>query len=472
MSKYTRLGKNTLLVFVGTAGAKFIGLLMLPFYTRWLSVADYGTTDMINIYVILLLSFTTACFAEAIFIFPKGESIANKKSYFSSGLFYAFILLFATGLIFKVAKIVFEYRDISNSFSENIWLIYSLLIAHFLQQYVQQFARSIDKMKVYSMTGVILTGSTALFSFLIIPKYGVLGYVSSLILANLLAAIYSFLFSGSFRFISYNSISKTHCAEMLKFSIPLIPNATMWWLIGSLNRPLMEGYLGLYAVGIFGVANKFPGILNILFGIFSASWQISVLEEFHKKDYSEFYNKIFRLSVFGLVIIFIIITLTSKWLVSVFASSAFHEAWRYIPILTLGVCFSNISKYIVANFSAARKSKYYLYSSIFGAVASILSSIVLIPIWGLMGASISVLFSFIIMTISTIKYSWKYVKIENKLDYFLIVLICFGVLLVSQLIKLSVLYYLLIFVFLLLLLFINYKSIVTFLIITVRKIKK
>lgn len=51
MGKYSRLGKNILLVFIGNVGSKLIGLLMLPFYTRWLSVEDYGVTDVISVYV-------------------------------------------------------------------------------------------------------------------------------------------------------------------------------------------------------------------------------------------------------------------------------------------------------------------------------------------------------------------------------------------------------------------------------------
>lgn len=52
MARYSRLGKNTVLVFIGNAGSKLVGLLMLPFYTRCLSVEDYGTTDIINVYVL------------------------------------------------------------------------------------------------------------------------------------------------------------------------------------------------------------------------------------------------------------------------------------------------------------------------------------------------------------------------------------------------------------------------------------
>ena len=55
MGKYSRLGKNILLVFIGNVGSKLIGLLMLPFYTRWLSVEDYGVTDVISVYVSFFL---------------------------------------------------------------------------------------------------------------------------------------------------------------------------------------------------------------------------------------------------------------------------------------------------------------------------------------------------------------------------------------------------------------------------------
>ncbi|MDR0603309.1 MAG: polysaccharide biosynthesis C-terminal domain-containing protein [Bacteroidales bacterium] len=422
MSKYSRLGKNTLLVFAGNAGAKLIGLLMLPFYTRWLPVEDYGTTDIVNVYATLLLSIVTACIADAVFIFPKGQPVEKQKSYFSSGLLFSFISLLTTALIFETINIVCQYKRVSNSFIDNIWLIYGLLTTSFLQQYIQQFTRSIDKMKVYSITGIILAAGTALFSFFIIPKWGIYGYVTVLILANILAAVYSFLFSGSFKYFMIASIRKTVCMEMLKYSIPLIPNVIMWWLVNTLNRPLMEGYLGMHAIGIFAVANKFSGMLVVIFSIFTVSWQISVLEEFEKKDYSIFFNKILRLLVVGLMFCFFIISIGSKFIVSVFTTDDFYEAWKYIPILALGAVFSSIAAFAGSNFSATRESKYYFYSSVWGAIAAILFNFILIPIAGTMGAAVSILLSFALMAILRIKYGWKYVKIQNLKIYLLTLL--------------------------------------------------
>jgi O-antigen/teichoic acid export membrane protein len=423
MSKYSRLGKNTILVFIGNAGSKLIGLLMLPFYTRWLSVENYGTTDIINVYVSLLLGLTTACIAEAIFIFPKGQLIENQKRYFSSGLFFSFIALLTTALMFEIINIACKYREISNSFADNLWLIYGLLVTTFLQQYMQQFTRSIDKMKVFSITGIILALSTALFSFFIVPKWGIYGYVIALISANLLAAVYSFLFSGSFKYFATATIKKTVCMEMLKYSIPLIPNVIMWWLVNTLNRPLMEGYLGMHAVGIFAVANKFPGILSMLFGVFTVSWQISVLEEFGKPGYSVFFNRIFRATVFVLMCLFFIVTVSSKLIVTIFASADFYEAWKYIPVLLIGVVFLSIAGFAGSNFSATRESKYFFYSSVWGAASAILFNLIFIPKFGTMGAAISIPASFAIMAVARIKYGWKYVKIQNIMRYILMLVI-------------------------------------------------
>ncbi|ADY34685.1 polysaccharide biosynthesis protein [Phocaeicola salanitronis DSM 18170] len=417
MGKYRRLGKNTLLVFIGNAGAKLISLLMLPFYTRWLSVEDYGSTDIITVYVTFLTGFVSCNIAESIFIFPKGADRDRQEIYFSSASFFLFLMLGLTALIFGVASVVFKRCDIHNSFSDNLWLIYGMLAGMIVQQFAQQFTRSIDKIQVYSITGIVLTGFTALFAFMLIPKWGVDGYVWSMIGAYLLSALYSITFSRGYTYWSCHRFSINACKEMLKYSIPLIPNGIMWWLVSALNRPLMEAHLGMYAIGIFAVANKFPGILSMLFTVFVTSWQISVLEEFGKKGYEVFFNRVFRSVVTGLLIVSLLITLCSKLLVSLFTSDDFFEAWQYIPLLVLGTVFSCVSSMAGSNFSATRTSKYFFYSSVWGAVAAVLFNFILIPSLAIWGVALSVMLSFVVMALSRIWYGWKYVQITNVWKY-------------------------------------------------------
>lgn len=267
MNKYKRLGKNTLLVFIGNAGSKLIGLVMLPFYTSWLSVEDYGVTDIINVYVSFLVSIVSCCIAESIFIFPKGQKVEKQKQYFSSGIVFVLQAFFVSFLLFGTVDFVSSIYGFSNSFTDYLWLIYGLMAATLLQQFFQQFTRSIDKMIVYGMAGIVLTLLTAICSFILIPLKGVVGYVLSLILANLFTGVYSFFFSGSYKYCSPGSVNNEYCREMLQYSVPLIPNGVMWWLVNALNRPIMETYVGLHGIGLFAVANKFPGIIAMIFTI-------------------------------------------------------------------------------------------------------------------------------------------------------------------------------------------------------------
>ena len=139
MNKYKRLGKNTLLVFIGNAGSKLIGLVMLPFYTSWLSVEDYGVTDIINVYVSFLVSIVSCCIAESIFIFPKGQKVEKQKQYFSSGIVFVLQAFFVSFLLFGTVDFVSSIYGFSNSFTDYLWLIYGLMAATLLQQFFQQF---------------------------------------------------------------------------------------------------------------------------------------------------------------------------------------------------------------------------------------------------------------------------------------------------------------------------------------------
>lgn len=422
MNKYKLLAKNTLLVFGGGIGAKLITLFMMPLYTRWLSVDGYGEIDLITVYVTLLLSIVSCCIPEALFIFPSGESLNKQKQYFSSGVTFNFCTIILITIIFGGIVFLAEEYNWTGIFINNIWLIYIMLVSNIFQQQVQQFCRSTRHMVVYSLTGVIYTLSVFCLSFYFVTKFGVIGYIICISIANFVSGLYCLVFSHTYEYYRFSSIKLGVIREMLKYSVPLIPNSVMWWLVNAINRPIMEDKLGLYDIGIYAVANRFPGIISMIFAMFTASWQISAIEEFNDNNYSNFYNKIFRIIFTTLLVIFLIIVVSSKLLVGIFANNDFYEAWKYIPILTFGTFISCLSAFIGVNFSAARKSKYFLLSSIYGAITSIALNMFLIPLLNMWGACLAVVMSFLVITVSRIIFSERYVKIDNI--YYYIISLC------------------------------------------------
>ena len=408
--RYRRLGKNTVIVFIGNAGSKLISFLMLPFYTSVLSKAEYGTSDLIDTYSLILFSFFTCCVADSIFIFPKDKSNKEKTQYFTSGLLFVFVSFIIVCIIAVILK-----RYIKEEFLNTyLWWIIGMTYSHFLFNYMQQFTRSIDKMMIYSLSGIVHVGAIALFSFALLPIYKLTGYLVALVGSFLVSALYAFVASKSFVYFNLRGFNRESLCEMLRYGIPLIPNSVMWWLVNGLNRPVMVSALGVEAIGLYAVANKIPGVLSLLFAVFGNAWKITMLEEFGKPDFNVFFNKTMRFLFFVTMIGAIMLILSTKLIVDLFVSNNFYEAWIYVPVLTIGAIMHHLSSLVGGVFAAEKKSKYFFYSSIWGAITSVIFTFILVRLFGLMGVCISVVLSFLCIFIARLKYAWRFI---NKFDF-------------------------------------------------------
>lgn len=421
MGKYSQLGKNTLFVFIGNVGGKALAILMLPLYTRWLSVSDFGVVDLITTYSTLLMGIVSLSISEAVFIFPKNQKKEVQSCFFTSALFFSILSITISLTIFFLIGSCFW--DLNNTIYKRKWLIIILVFAMFMQSCTQQYTRSINKIKVYSFSGIVLSVSIILFSFLLIPSYGVNGYIIAWGGAYMVTALFSVFFSGAFLDISIYNVKWENYKEMLKYTVPLIPNGIMFWLMNSLNRPLLEDYCGLEAVGIFALANKIPLIFSSVFNIFLISWQISVLDEYGQEGYMAFFNRMLRLIEIGLGAFLLFISLFNQVIICILSTQNYESAWHYVSLLTYSAYVFSISAFISANFLATKESKYFLYSSLIGASFSILGNYLLIPLFKIYGACISIIIASVSMLICRYSFLKKSVEVKDIAHHLLMLVI-------------------------------------------------
>lgn len=396
-------------------GGKVIAFLMLPFYTRWLSVADYGTTDLILGYSTLLYDVITFCICQAIFIYPKKGNAIEKQGYFTSGILLSILSIITFLPIIKAFGYwILPQNNIFNTHFTHIYIMASTL---FFMNFCQNFIRSIDKMKVYCLMGIIYTTGVGLLSFILIPLYGVKGYVSAMAGAACIVSIYAIIVGKLYYYFNFKNIKWEYNKKMLGYSVPLLGNIVISFFSTFLNRPIMEEYCGLETVGTFAVVNKFPSIISTLIPIFCTAWQVSVLEEYGKEKYNEFYNKTLRTLSLVLFLTSIILIPFYDIILTICTSNAYDGTWIFVPLLTLSTIFTFWGFYTGTLFSAVQKSKYYLYSSIWTAVASLTFNFILIPYYGLWGTIIATLLSQVAFAIFRYMYSHKFSQIDclNKL---------------------------------------------------------
>jgi len=206
----------------------------------------------------------------------------------------------------------------------------------------------------------------------------------------------------------------------------------------------MEATLGMAAIGLFSLANKFPTLINTVYNNFSNSWQISVLQEYGKDGYENFYNRICIIVFIGMCLCVSLVAIIITPVIHLFFNENYYSAIDYIPWLCLSCPFMALASIVGANFSAIKKSKYFFYSSVWSAATALLLNVLLIPVMGLWGACIANVISFAIGAFSRIYYSRNIARLKCPDLYVLPISMTFLILLL-QLLKAPIIVLVLIF---------------------------
>lgn len=418
MSRNKELIKNTFYVFIGNLGAKVINFVLLPLYTIWLSPADYGVVDLVTSYNNILLMFVGLGVADALVVFPLGKTEEEIKGYFSTALIFHLLGCAFFALVFFLVDVFFD-PTIIGSVSNYIWLMLGILICNTSSRLFQYFCRGIKKMSVFSYTGIINSALIAGFGILLIPRLGVRGFMLSSITSGIGTMLFVIMYSKSYKFFDFGAFAILKLKEMLKYSIPLIPNMLMWWLILSMNRPVMEKTIGIVAVGLFGVAIKIPDIIQLFYNFFHEAWIVTAVEQYNQPDFKSYFNKVIQLLTCLQTVVCLCVMLLGQFIFDLFINERYSDALQFVPILCISMLFSNLATFLSSIFNANRNTSYIFYSVVIVAFVAAVLNLTLIPTMGIWGACVALLVAQISATLSRTIFVCKFVTIQ-RIDYHLL----------------------------------------------------
>lgn len=426
MDKYKKLINNSLIFAIGNLGTKVIAILLVPLYTYYLTPSEYGITDLITTSTNLLLPIVSLSIFDAVLRFVMDQD-ADKESVLTNGIVVSFTGLLLSLLLYPMA-LNFMNADL-------VLALYILLFLQIFYSIFSQFARGIGRVRLFASSGVIVAVFLLFLNllFIVYLKMGIFGYLLSLILSTTSGVIFLAFFLRINKYFFWSKLNKNLIKKMLIYSIPLIPNSLMWWITNASGRFFILYYLGLSANGLYAVANKFPSLLSILYSIFFQAWQLSAIEEFDSKESGNFFSTIFNFFTFVMFTGSSIFLVFLKPILSITVEASYFVTWKYIPFLLLGVVFSSFSSFITASYIAAKETKGVFITSIYGALINLIGNFILIPIFGLTGASISVMISFFVTWLIRMKDTSTIVTLYlNKLNLCLnLFLICIQILILN-----------------------------------------
>lgn len=388
------LFKLTVLYSIGNLSSKVISFVLVFFTTFYLSKENVGEFDLILITISLLSPFVTLQLTDsALRWLLDSDSEEISKKVFST---ISFILVISN-FLFLGLIVVYDYFFTLNY----LILLCVLLFTQSFYLFFLQCVRGLKKNKMYVAIGLINTFiyvSLAILS-LAVFKLKVEGLLYANILATIITSVLLLISGRLYKLWSNKNISFGFAKILLKYSIPLIPNSLSWWAISSANRYIILLYLGVAANGIFAIAYKLPTILLMFVNIFYLAWQEKSILTYVREDRDEYYTIILKKYIRILFSISILIVATNKIALSYIVSKEFFEAWQYTPLLLLSIILSSIAGFYGTGYLSAKKTRGALTSSLFGGIATVGLSFLLIPSFGLFGASFAIAFGYLVLLI-------------------------------------------------------------------------
>lgn len=407
MNKYKTLFNNTLIFFISEFASKILVFLLLPLYTRYLTTEQYGIVDLIATTVNLLLPIFTLCIAQAAMRFAMDEE-SDRRQIFSFG---ARVILL--GFILLLASYPFLIRI--NNIEKYLTLLYMLYIASALDTQFSQFSKAINKVALVGISGVVKTvvmiGSNLIL--LVGFQLGITGYVVSTVLAHTASILFLFIGAKLYRYCTIKGTTKTYVGEMLRYSIPLIPNTLSWWLNNFASRYIILLFCGVGIQGMFAAASKIPVILATVQAIFISAWQLSAISEYKNPNRDEFYSRIYTLYNTGMVLCASVLIVLVRVIAWVLFAGEYYGAWIYIPLLLVSVVFGAMSGYLSTFFSASKQTGTLFSTTFIGGVSAVCVNFVLVPYFGPVGSSVAAVLSNVVVWAILLHKCKKFVNLDT-----------------------------------------------------------
>ena len=390
--QYKNLVTNSIVFTIANFGSKVITFLMVPLYTYLLTPKDYGTIDLVTTISGLLLPIIFLCVSDAVLRYTMSNKFSNKDVLSIS------LKIYITGLaLFGIVLFIISlFKDI-NSYK---FYLFCIVATNGLLLIFNQFLRGIGKIKEFAINGTLYTLMFVLSNFilLVLLKVGKSGYFLSLIIANIICILYAVLISKAYKYITIRT-SRDIFLVMITYSLPLIPNSLMWWVMDASDKFIITYFLGVNANGIYAISKKLPTIIDTFHSIFNQAWQISAIEEADSANSVEFTSNVYKIYTYLLFLIVSGLLVVSRIMVEYLLSSSYYESWKYIPFLLLSVSFSSLSGFLSANFIANEKTSIIFKTTLYGAVVNTILNFILIPFIGINGAAIATMASYYMVLI-------------------------------------------------------------------------
>ena len=417
--KIKQTAKHTSIFALGKISTKLVGFILLPIYTKEISVVNFGILGLLEVIDLLGSNVLSIGMPQALLRWHSlaDNPLRKRKIVFTT--FFFLLLVFSSAII-----LVIPFREsLSNVLFDKpqygYFLIYVFISITFanLARIPQAILRIEEKSTYYSLT-ILAQFTLSLFLNIYFVAFRKLG-VEGILIANMISN--GLLLVSLLPYLIKRMIIKFDLPllkEMLTFSYPFIFIALSTTILSLGDRYILTRLSSLSQVGLYSLGYKISNVLKIFvvdsftLGLPIIGWQLVKDNEQPK----EYLAKIFTYLSLVLLWLGLIISIHAQKLIQIFAlNQDYWDAYKVIPFLILGVVLLGWQQHLFFVLQIPRKTKQISIILAIAAFSNIIANIVLIPDFQMMGAAYATIISFFIAFLLAFVAVRKYYPIRFEI---------------------------------------------------------
>jgi O-antigen/teichoic acid export membrane protein len=380
--------------------SKFIAVILLPIYTRYVSTHDYGVVELLANTVIFVSIVVRFGMIEAFIRFyfsdedqARRDALARRATIF---------LLLATTIVAGAAAIaaaplsaaLLGHRDVTTFLIAvlGLWTFTNLELAYGL-------LRVEERTRAYAIAALTNVGLTVAVSIVLVVglKLGARG----LLLGNYgVSTLVLFALWGINRGRLLPSRGPAErLAVLLRFGLPTVPAEASVYALNLVDRYYIYHHRSASQAGVYSIAVKLAGSVAFVVRAFQYAWPPLA---YSVKDDAE------AARLYGLVTTYYVLVcgtavaglaLFGRWIVRLLTAPSYHHAYQALPWLALGWALYGLFVVLVVVAGRAKVTSRNFFAAAAGLAANIALLLVLVPQFGLAGAGAALCGAYLVMLV-------------------------------------------------------------------------
>lgn len=393
-AKHNRLIRKAIIdtnyYLLAQVGSKLLGLLVIPFLVRILSVEEFAHYDIFLMLSSIITTLVVLGVDSGIAIMIADHKEDTKLINF----LFTYSLLFSIGallLAWALALLIFPLIAQIASVLDYINYLFLYILFNLISYQVFNFIRWIGKAGVASVIGFVSYAIGIVFGFLLIylkPNPELVDYLFGIVIGNFIGAIASILFSYRHLSFQWESDYKKYVKELMKVSLPFVPNYLAANVMMMTDRLVVVSLLGEKSLGIYALANRFAQIPNFGFNIITRGFQPVMYLNYREDSGKSLIKKVYDYCHYAFIPALIVMYFLAGPIVTIFGGDKYTEAVPLIPVITMSALIYGIMGLNGMGYTITRKTYLITFISVLSIVLNASFNYVLGSQFGVLGISI------------------------------------------------------------------------------------